>query len=73
MHVVDQHTIALRDIAVEKEVNLLVELYGTVPVAAVRRVVLSVRRDLDGQVTPGAFPELLHRCAQERLQRVSSS
>ncbi len=73
MQVVDEHNISVRDSAVEKEVSLLVELFGTVSIAAVRRVVLSVRRDLDGQVPPGAFPELLHRCAQQRLQSVSSS
>jgi hypothetical protein len=48
--------------------RLTTEFDGIVPPRTVVNIVLEAVGDLNGQVQPGAFPELLHRLAHYRLQ-----
>ncbi|RTL68074.1 MAG: hypothetical protein EKK42_11815 [Pseudonocardiaceae bacterium] len=48
---------------------LVREFDGLISAAVVRAEVLRARGDLDGQVSPEAMPELVHRLARERLRQ----
>jgi hypothetical protein len=48
--------------------RLITEFDGFVPARIVARIVLEAVADLNGQVQPEAFPELLHRLAHYRLE-----
>ncbi|WP_052372225.1 hypothetical protein [Amycolatopsis taiwanensis] len=49
------------------------EFAGIVSRADLEDVVLSARRDLEGQVVPAALDEMLHRLAHYRLTRLTAS
>ena len=51
---------------VEVAERLMAEFEHAVPLEEVTRVVREAERDLAG-VPPGAMPELLERCARQRL------
>ena len=48
--------------------RLMTEFDGIVPPRVVTNIVLEAVGDLEGQVRPEAFPELLHRLAHYRLE-----
>jgi hypothetical protein len=48
--------------------RLTTEFDGIVPPGTVVNIVLEAVGDLNGQVRPAAFPELLHRLAHYRLE-----
>jgi hypothetical protein len=48
--------------------RLTTEFDGIVPPGTVVNIVLEAVGDLNGQVQPQAFPELLHRLAHYRLE-----
>jgi hypothetical protein len=48
--------------------RLTTEFDGIVPPRVVANIVLEAVGDLEGQVRPEAFPELLHRLAHYRLE-----
>jgi hypothetical protein len=48
--------------------RLTTEFDGIVPPKTVVNIVLEAVGDLNGQVQPQAFPELLHRLAHYRLE-----
>jgi hypothetical protein len=48
--------------------RLTTEFDGIVPPRVVTNIVLEAVGDLEGQVRPEAFPELLHRLAHYRLE-----
>jgi hypothetical protein len=48
--------------------RLTTEFDGIVPPPTVANIVLAAADDLNGQVQPAAFPELLHRLAHYRLE-----
>jgi hypothetical protein len=48
--------------------RLMTEFDGIVPPRVVTNIVLEAAGDLEGQVRPEAFPELLHRLAHYRLE-----
>ena len=47
--------------------DLAVAFDGALPSETVRRVALQARRDLEGEVPPGALAEFTHRLAWQRL------
>lgn len=47
--------------------ELVREFAGSIPEADVSRTVRGARHDLEGQIVPTAFPEMLHRLARYRL------
>ena len=51
---------------VEVTDRLMVEFEPAVPLAEITRVVREAERDLAG-APPGAMPELVERCARQRL------
>jgi len=47
--------------------QLMAEFDGILPKRQVAGTVLQAVADLDGQVPPGALPQMLHQLAQQRL------
>lgn len=47
--------------------RLMAEFDGILPKRQVARTVLQAVADLDGQVPPGALPQMLHQLAHHRL------
>ncbi len=58
--------------SVADEVELLMQEYAdAVGPAQVSATFQQARRELEGQIPPGAFPELVHRLAEQRLAVLS--
>lgn len=50
--------------------DLSAEFSGVLPRVQVKAVVVEARHDLEGQIAPEAFSEMLHELAHHRLDRL---
>jgi hypothetical protein len=50
--------------------DLMLEFQQALPLSVITSVVMRARRDLDGQVIDGAFPEMLLRLSRVRLTQL---